>query len=249
MMLPKQAVVGVGLIALSSLACGTTEEGGIAPELPGSIAVTTETSGFQKDSSYDLLVDGASAATIGANDEVMIPELDPATYEVSLGDVAANCVVDDTTATVVAGETATATLAIVCTAGASSPYSLRASRDRPNLEDGTITVCTFGLCPTEEGWDLFVEFNSGASPQAVIRQNQTTAVEIAHLPGVTLANVTEADVQGATFTTDPVDDSFDAGRVILIKTDTGSIYAIGNPVESTLLLTLAFDAVLLLAGP
>jgi hypothetical protein len=46
-----------------------------------------------------------------------------------------------------------------------------------------------------------------------------------------------------------VNDSFDPGRVILIKTDTGGVYALGRPVESTILLTLAFDAVLLVAAP
>ncbi|MDH3208182.1 MAG: hypothetical protein OEO79_16390 [Gemmatimonadota bacterium] len=245
----SKTFAAIGLITLSSLACGTSDGPGTEPELPGSIAVTTETSGFAKDNSYDVLVDGTSAGTMGANDQFMVSELDPATYEVNLGDVASNCTVDGITATVAAGETADATLSVVCTAGASSPYSLRASRDRPNLEDGTITECTFGICPTQQGWDLYVEFNSSANPQAVIRVNETTAVEIAHLPGVTLEDITEADVLGATFTTGPVEDSFDTGRVILIKTDTGNIYALGHPVESTLLLTLGFDAVLLVAGP
>ncbi len=66
---------------------------------------------------------------------------------------------------------------------------------------------------------------------------------------MTLASLTEADVQAATFTTELVDESFDAGRVILIRTDLGSTYALGNPVENTILLTLTFDALLLIEAP
>jgi hypothetical protein len=215
----------------------------------GSLSVATETSGFQQDDSYDLLVNGESAGTIGANDELMISDLDPATYALDLGDVAANCVVEDATATVASADTAAATLRVSCVATDPSPYSVRANRDRPDLDAGTVIECTFGLCPSDDEWDVYVEFDSQSDPQAVIRQNQTTAVAIAHLPGRTLETVTEADVEGATFTTDPVDESFDAQRVILVRTQTGSVYALANPVENTLLLTLAFEAALLTTGP
>lgn len=238
----------MALIAAGTVACGNSDGGGTQPELPGSISVSTETSGFNKDDSYELLVDGVTEGTIGPNDVMTVGELDPATYEVALGDVADNCSVDATSATVVASETADATLSIVCVAGDPTPYSLRANRDRLDLETGVITECSFGLCPTEEGWDFYVQFNSSANPQAVINQNQTTGVEIAHLPGVSLGTITEADVAGAVFTTELVADSFGTDRVILLKTDTGSVYALGNPVENTILLTLAFDALLLTTG-
>jgi hypothetical protein len=239
----------VAVIAIGTVACGNSDGGGTEPVLPGSISVSTQTSGFAKDDSYELMVGEMDAGTIGANDEVTVTELDPATYDVALGDVASNCSVESTTATVTPSETAPVTMSVVCAAGEPSPYSLRANRDRPDLETGVLTECSFGLCPTNEGWDLYVQFNTSASPQSVIRQNQTTGVQLAHVPGVTLASITEADVTGATFTADPIDDSFDSGRVILVKTDAGNIYALGNPVENKILLTLAFDAVLLVTAP
>lgn len=240
----------VALVAIASSACGSSDEGGTGPMVTGSISVSTETSGFNKDDGYELLVDGVTAGAIGANDELMVSELEPATYELSLGGVAANCAVaSTTTATVVSAQTAAASLSVVCAPAEPSPYSLRANRDRPNLEDGTLTECTFGLCPTNEGWDLYAQFVTQNDPQAVIRANTSTGVELAHLPGKTLATLTEVDVEGAAFTIDPIDESFDSGRVILVRTDTGSVYALANPVESTLLLTLAFDAVLLVNGP
>lgn len=242
----RQALVG--LMATGVVACGKSDGGGTQPEMPGSITVSTQTSGFQKDDGYELLVDGQDAGAIGANDEVVVSELDPATYQVALGDVAANCSVEATSATVVSSETAAVTLTVTCAAGESSPYSLRNSKDRPDLETGAVTVCSFGLCPTEDAWDLWVEFNTSGSPRAVIRQNTTTGTQLAHLPGVSLGTITEADVTGATFTADPVDTTFDTDRVILVKTDTGAVYALGNPVENTTLLTLAFDALMLSAG-
>jgi hypothetical protein len=239
----------VAAIAIGTVACGNSDAGGTEPVLPGSISVRTQTSGFAKDDSYELMVGEVDAGTIGSNDELTIAELDPATYTVALTDVADNCTVEAASATVASSETTPVSMTVVCAAGDPSPYSLRANRDRPDLETGALTECSFGLCPTNEGWDLYVQFNTAASPQAVIRQNQTTGVQLAHVPGVTLASITEADVTGATLTADPIDDSFDSGRVILVRTDAGNVYALGNPVENKILMTLAFDAVLLVTAP
>jgi len=239
----------VGLITFGIVACGTSDSG-TDPELPGSLSVHTQTSGFQQDDTYELLVDGVSAGTIGANDDFMISELDPATYELALSDVADNCSFDGSaSATVVAGETADVGLTVSCAPADPTPYSIRANRDRPDLETATLTECSFGLCPSNDAWDIYVQFVSANNPQAVIRQNTVTGVGLAHVPGRTLGTLTAADVDGATFSVDPIDDSFDANRVILVKTDTGAIYGLGNPVENTILLTFTFDAVLLSTGP
>ncbi|MGD8729121.1 MAG: hypothetical protein PVF90_05425 [Gemmatimonadota bacterium] len=232
------------LIVLGSVACGPSDNGDtVGPQVPGSIAVSTQTSGFQQDESYDLLVDGESAGTIGANDEMTIADLDPATYDVTLGDVADNCTVEATTATVTSADTASAMLTVTCSPADPTEYTLRANRDRPNLEDGAITVCSFGVCPTEQGWDLYAEFT--ASDPTLIHQNATTGVELAVVTGKTLDTLSEADVDGATFTTDPVADPFDSDTVFLVRTDTGSLYALGNPVvaEVSFTLYLTFDAV------
>jgi hypothetical protein len=231
----------VALSVIGTVGCGSSDST-VEPPMPGSISLTTETSGFRKDDSYELLVNGESRGTIGANDATTISDLDPATYEVDLGDVADNCVVESVSVPVVSVETADVTLNVVCAFSEPDVYALRFSRDRPNLENGELTDCPFGFCASEEDWDLYVYYSSQTTPKSVIRQNQTTGVEIAHLPGVTLSELTEADVAAATFTTTLVADPFDAGRVILIRTDLGSVYALGNPVEDTNAQTLTFDA-------
>jgi hypothetical protein len=245
------------LAALVALVVAGCDEGAVAPPfeeeeeviLPGTITVVTETSGFMKDDGYELLVNGLSAGTIGPNDELTLPELDPATYELALGDVAENCEVEAVSVEVAPAETVGATLNVVCALGQPETYTLRFNRARPDLDTGVITECPFGLCPTEEGWDLHVFYNSQTDPHSVIRQNLTTGVEIAHLPGVTLASLTEADVAGATFIAEWVADPFDGDRVILIQTDLGAVYALGDPVENESTQTLTFNAALISAAP
>jgi hypothetical protein len=235
----------VSFLIIATAACGESTSS-VGPPMPGSIVLSTETSGFQQDDSYELLVDGESRGTIGANDEMTIPDLDPATYEVALGDVATNCVVESTTVEVAAEQTANVSLGVICTYADPDEYVLRFSRDRPNLDSGELTDCPFGLCPSGQNeWDLYVFYNSQTTPHSVIRQNQTTAVEIAHLPGAVFEQLTEEQVAGAVFTTTLVADPFDAGRVILIRTNQGAVYALGNPVENTTAQTLTLDAALL----
>lgn len=235
----------LALMLLGSAACGNSGETLSAP-LPGSIVVTTTTSGFFQDDSYTLLVDGENAGTIGANDEVTLSELDPATYDVALGDLADNCDVQDVSVTVESDASASAALDISCVYGQPTSYTIQYSRERPDLDTGEITVCPFGICSTTDAWDLWVYHSSTTDPYTNIRQNQTNAVEIAHLPGVTLQDLTEEDYAGATFTTDLVTDQlFDPDRVILIRTDAGNVYALGNPVVDGTANTLTFDAALI----
>lgn len=226
-----------------TLACG--DEGATAPPEPGSLQVTTQTSGFLQDSSFELLVNGQSRGSIGANDQKTVGELDPATYQVSLGDVAANCQTQAVPAVVGEGATAAVELSISCDPEPAEAYTVRASRDRPDLETGDVVECSFGLCPSGSEWDFYVHFDSQNDPQSVIRQNQTDAVEIAHLPGVSLADLTEEHLNGATFTTELLPESLASDRTVLVRTDDGNVYALGNPDENTLMLTLTFDAVLI----
>jgi hypothetical protein len=233
------------LAVMGAFACGGETGDPAGPLLPGTISVTTVTSGFMQDDGYELLVDGSTAGAIGANDAMTIGDLDPATYAVDLGDVADNCVVDGASSVSVESEkTASVTMNVACSLGDPVSYTMRFGRERPDLDTGDVTECPFSICSTTDAWDMYVYYSSASTPHSIIRQNQTNSVEIAHLAGVTLSELTPADVAGATFTTDLVSDPFDENRVILIRTDLGATYALGNPVEDTSAQTLTFDAVL-----
>jgi hypothetical protein len=232
----------VALMAIGIVACSGDSSG---PPAPGSILVTTETSGFLKAEGYEVVVDGVGTKTIGANDEVTVAGLDPGTYYVDLGDVPDNCGAEGVLVSVESEKTAEVSLTVGCAYATPVAYSIQFSRERPDLDTGEITVCAFGICPTQEAWDLYVHSNSQTEPRSVIRQNQTIGVEIAHLPGVTLAGLTEADFEAATFTTELVGDPFGSGRVILIRTDLGNVYALGNAVEDLTTSRLTFSAALI----
>jgi hypothetical protein len=236
------------LVAVGVVACDNGLPAG--PPDPGSILVMTETSGFLKPAGFDVLVDGASEGAVEANGQVTISGLEPGSYHVALGGVPDNCVVEGVTVSVEPGETAGVSLNVNCTHADPVTYTIRFSNQRPDLDaqDPTAIIsCPFGICPTTEDWDLWAYRNSQADPESEIRQNTTNGVEIAHLPGVTLETLTEADVAGATFTTALVAEPFDAGRVILIRTDLGNVFALGNPVEdlTSSPAVLTFDAALI----
>jgi hypothetical protein len=239
------AVVALMAIAITLVACGKDAAAPAAPAAPGSILVTTETTGFLKADGYNLMVDGVSNGAIGANDSVTVTELDPGEHQLNLGDVPDNCSAAGDTVSVESAQTAAVSIVVTCTYAEPVTYTIQFNRERPDLDTGEITVCPFGICSTQDAWDLYVYNNFSTDPHSVIRQNQTTAVEIAHLPGVTLDSLTEADLAGATFTTDLVSDPFDTARVILIRTDLGNVYALGNPSEDLTNGTLTFDAALI----
>jgi hypothetical protein len=235
----------VALVAIGIVACSDSGDSA-GPPAPGAIRVTTETSGFLQVDSYQLHVDGASEGTIDANGEMTVSGLDPASYSVDLDDVPDNCSVESTTVTVVSGETADASLSVVCGYADPVAYTIQFGRERPDLDSGEITVCPFSICSADENdWDLYVHNSSQMNPQPIIRQNQNTGVEIAHVPGVGLDDLTQAHFEEATFSTELVDEVFDSGRVILIRTDLGNVYALGNPVPDAGSGTLSFDAALI----
>jgi hypothetical protein len=236
------------LMAMGIVACGDSNSDGdpLGPSEPGSILVMSGTSGFLKPQAFQVLVDGASEGTIEANGQVTISGLEPGDYQVALGEVPENCAVEGVTVSVESGGTAGVTLNVECGYAEPVSYTIQAGRERPDLDAGEIITCPFSICSSPDDWDLFVNRNTQTEPESVIRQNQTNGVEIAHLPGVTLAGLTEEDFAGAEFTTELVADPFDADRVILIRTDLGNVFALGNPVEvAGATFTLTFDAALI----
>lgn len=231
--------------AVAVMAVGCSDPSVVLVPDPGSIVVTVETQGFMKDDSYEVLVGGESQGTISNGGEVTVDALDPGSYEVSLGDVSENCLVAALTVDVETERATDATFAVTCAYDAPQSYTLRFSRERPDLETGAITECPFSICPSGAEWDMYVHYSSASDPNSVIRQNETDGVEITHLAGVTLATLAEADLANAVFTTALIGDAFDAGRVIMIRTGTGFVYALGNPVEDDTAQVLTFDVALI----
>jgi hypothetical protein len=86
----------------------------------GSLTVTTSTTGENlPEADYTVTLDGAENQSMGINGTVTLTELTPGTHTVALSGVPDNCQVTEsnpTDVTVVAGETATVTFTVTCSA-------------------------------------------------------------------------------------------------------------------------------------
>lgn len=137
---------------LRATATGLTEavsvpfDVGVAPPTSGDLAVTTTTTGDNRDPDGYTVTVGGSSQAIGINDSKTFPGLAAGGYAVELTGVASNCAVsgpNPRTVTVSAGATASTTFAVTCTALPPPTGSLRVttSTTGQDLDDGyTVTV-------------------------------------------------------------------------------------------------------------
>jgi hypothetical protein len=113
----------VSLLLILCLACGGSADLG-GPGTPGSIHVTTATSGASPDpDGYRLQLDNGSAAPVGLDADTTLSGLTPGAHTLSLTDVAGNCTVDgqgQRTAQVQSGSTAEVEFTIDCSGPPSS---------------------------------------------------------------------------------------------------------------------------------
>ena len=99
-----------------------------------------------------------------------------------------------------------------------------------DLETGDTASADIIAPPPPAEMDFNFAYNGARPIHSVVFQR--TGRQIAHLPNRTFESVTVADTIGAPFTNSLVDTSFDANRVILLRTDAGNIFKLGNPVET-----------------
>lgn len=101
-----------------------------------------------------------------------------------------------------------------------------------DLETGDFTNCALGLphfCRANDDLYLTSNYACCAFEQPVVLQNRLGGRLIAHLAGRGFRGVHLADTAGAGFTAERIDEAFDSTRTILIRTDAGNIYKVGNP--------------------
>jgi len=102
--------------------------------------------------------------------------------------------------------------------------------------DTGITYACMDICDADPemdgvGWDFVFAYNGFFTYHAVVFQNQMNGVEIVHLDSTEYEEVTDCDAAEAEFTTDLIDVQFDPEDVVLLRTETDSVFKLGNPVE------------------
>ena len=97
-------------------------------------------------------------------------------------------------------------------------------------------------CETPEGvWDVIATYHAHRDVHAVVIQNQGNEIEIAVLDGAAFSDVTSDDATGVTFSTERIDWAFDGSFVLLVRTDLGAVFKLGNANETALGVTLDYE--------
>jgi hypothetical protein len=132
-------------VSAAAVGCGGGE-GLTVPPTPGTLEITTSTSGAEQDADgYSVQIDGGPARTIGAAATLTVTEVTPGTHTVQLGEVAANCTIsgdNPRTVSVTAGETTTVSFAVTC---------------NPTTGSLTITAATTGPSPDSDGYIISID--------------------------------------------------------------------------------------------
>ena len=71
------------------------------------------------------------------------------------------------------------------------------------------------------------------SQQGAVFHNQSAGREVAVVSGIPYAMVTTCDAAAATYSTALMTGLFTADKVVLVKTDLGAVFKLGNPMPKT----------------
>ena len=123
-------------------------------------------------------------------------------------------------------------LLVPVTAGAASWFAtLQAETDVLDLETQTVAENDV-LSPDSDTADMRLAYNADRSNPFVVFQNQMTGILIAFADGAAFGSVDLAMAQGMTFTEGVIDTPLDSDDTVVLKTQAGSLFKIGNPVDN-----------------
>jgi hypothetical protein len=126
------------------------------------------------------------------------------------------------------------------------PVTLEFESEGLDLDTGTVVPIepwTLVADPADPQPDLVLACNAERAARAVVFHNRMNEVEIAFLDGVPFNLVDSTDLAGLSFTAAVIDEPFETGDSVVLRTDTGAHYLLGNPLEDAAGVT--FDTQLL----
>lgn len=109
-----------------------------------------------------------------------------------------------------------------------------------DLDSGTVVEATPGQVVEENQVDFFISYNADVVPHAILIP-ATEHVEMAFLSGVAFPDVTVDSISGLTFTADTVDEPLGQYDTVILRTDTGLVFKLGNAVESETSVTVSYE--------
>jgi glucose/arabinose dehydrogenase len=169
---------------------------------PGSLRVTTSTSGSSQPSGYTVTLDGSQSQAIGTNSSITFTDVAAGSHSVALTDVAAKCTVSGAnpqTVTVPSGGTVTASFLASCTTP-NRPPIVNAGSDQAVLlgVSYTLSGASFSDPDNDGPWLYTIEWGDGStSTGSKSNQGSLTGAHNYLLLGSYQITVTVTDNHGA----------------------------------------------------
>ncbi len=140
-------------------------------------------------------------------------------------------------------------LVVVCTAVpslqamAATPATMEFELQALDLDTGTVSDTT-GVDVTEPtGADVKFGYHADRVPHCVVVP-AAEGVTMAFVDAVSFAAVSAADVAGLSFFAEPLDVPLDPNDTVVLRTDTGAVFKIGNATESGFSVTFDYEQLL-----
>ena len=110
-----------------------------------------------------------------------------------------------------------------------------------DLDTGTVADVLTEDLTTPTGADLQLAYNADLTPHAVVFP-VGEGVELAFVASVGFDGVSSSDVSSLTFSTEPIDLPFSANDCVVIRTDQGALFKLGNAAESGMSITFNYES-------
>ncbi len=109
-----------------------------------------------------------------------------------------------------------------------------------DLDTGTVVEGDPSQMIEPNGADFFVAYNADFIPHAVLVL-ASEQVDMAFLNNVALTDVTLDSITELTFTADSMDQPLKQNDTVIVRTDTGNIFKLGNAIESETSVTINYE--------
>ena len=109
-----------------------------------------------------------------------------------------------------------------------------------DLDTGTVTEQAPGLMDGTEGADVRIGYHADRIPHAVVITGGE-GVTLANMSNVSCDSVTVADVAGLSFSAEVIDQPLEASDTVVVKTDAGATFKLGNAVEDDVGVTFSYE--------
>jgi len=92
------------------------------------------------------------------------------------------------------------------------------------------------------GADIMMAYHADRTPHAVVRP-AAKGVAIAFIDNIAYDGVSAAEVEGLSFSVQALDVALGAGDTVIVLTDNGAVFKLGNSVESTTAVTFNYEQI------